>query len=154
MDLYLVRHAHAGSRGPGPHDKWRPLSEQGLQRAAELAGLLADVEVGAILSSPATRCVQTVDPLAERLGMEVVETDALWEGASIDEALELLDDHAATGAVISSHGDIIPHVIETLGRRGVPLTGRGCEKGSVWVLSHDGSGYSSARYVSNSSALA
>ncbi len=146
MDVYLIRHAHAGSRGPGSHDKWRPLSEKGHDQAMSLAELLADVDVGVVLSSTATRCVQTVEPLAKHLGLEVIESDALWEEATVHEAIELVSEHTTTGAVVSSHGNIIPEFLEVLAQQGVPITGRGCEKASVWVVSHDGTRFTGARY--------
>ena len=49
--------------------------------------------------------------------------------------------------VACSHGDVIPALLEQLGGRGVPLTGRGCELGSVWVVERDGRSWTGARYV-------
>ncbi len=148
MDVYLIRHAHAGSRGPDNRDKWRTLSDKGHQRAGVLADLLADIEVAAVVSSPATRCVQTVEPLAARLGLLVEEDDTFWEDGSLDDALDAVLARAADGVVICSHGNIIPALIDWLARQGMPVTGRGCEKGSVWVLSHDGAEFTGARYIS------
>ncbi len=147
MDVYLIRHAHAGSRQSGHHDKYRQLSEKGLARAAAIAELFSAVEVGKIISSTATRCVQTVEPLAASKGHEVIETDELWEGAPINAALEILATHASEGLVACSHGDIIPELIDWLGANGTELHGHGCEKGSIWVLTHDGKRWASARKV-------
>ena len=90
MNVYLIRHAQAGDRGHGPRDKYRPLSDKGQRRAAELATMLGDAPISRIVSSPATRCTQTVQPLADALGLEVVEHDDLWEGSSIDDVLAVL----------------------------------------------------------------
>ncbi len=147
MDVYLIRHAHAGSRGPGHHDIYRQLSAKGHGRAGELVDILADAAFGAIYSSPATRCVQTVEPLAASRSIEVVEHHSLWEEGSVDDVFELLEACTTAGAVLCSHGNIIPEVIETLGRRDLPVKGRGCEKGSIWVLEHDGKKFRGARYL-------
>ena len=63
--LFLVRHAHS-DYGP---DEMRPLSESGHRAAQRVADLLEDRGVAMIVSSPYTRAVQTVQPLAGRLGL-------------------------------------------------------------------------------------
>lgn len=148
MDLYLIRHAHAGSRTDSPHDKYRPCSDKGHLRAASLKVLFDDIKIDSVLSSTATRCVQTVEPLAASKNLEVIENELLWEGSSIPDVLGLLKSLAKTRTVLCSHGDIIPGVIDTLGNNGVPIQGRGCEKGSIWVISFDGRKAVGARHVS------
>lgn len=150
MRLFLIRHAQAGDRTAGSRDKYRPLTPKGHRRAEELAELLAGHGVARVVSSPATRCVQTVAPLAAAAGLEVEEVPELWEGSSLDDVFTLFDGLGAPVVVACSHGDIIPEVIDALNRSGVPVTGRGCEKGSIWVLDHDGRGWSAAAYVPRS----
>ena len=65
--LYLVRHAHADWQP----DETRPLSESGRAAAQAIAGLLSAIPVAAIYSSPAQRSIETVEPLAQRLGIRV-----------------------------------------------------------------------------------
>jgi broad specificity phosphatase PhoE len=91
VTLYLVRHAKAGSRRDweGP-DRDRPLSRKGRRQAEGLVELLADRPVRRVLSSPYLRCVQTVEPLAEKLGLPVEQVAALGEDAAPAEAVELL----------------------------------------------------------------
>lgn len=153
MDVFLIRHAHAGSRQSGHRDKYRQLSEKGHTRAEAIAELLRSASIGRVLSSTATRCVQTVEPLAAAKGLTITETEALWEGAPIDEALALLERHAAEGLVACSHGDIIPALIDWLGANGTKVSGHGCEKGSIWVLSFSGKRWTGARKI-NKHALA
>ena len=149
MKLYLVRHAHAGVRKSSDrHDKYRQLSDRGRDAADTIASSLANIDVGAILSSPSTRCVQTVEPLAAKLGLEVLEDDRLWEDAGIDEAIELLLEHRNTGAVLCSHGNIIPEILHWLIEDGLEAKGRGCAKGSVWTVTHKGGQFTKARYRS------
>jgi 2,3-bisphosphoglycerate-dependent phosphoglycerate mutase len=65
--VYLVRHAHADWAA----DESRPLSESGRAAAETIAALLSTIPVAAIYSSPARRSIQTVELLAQRLGVRV-----------------------------------------------------------------------------------
>jgi 8-oxo-dGTP diphosphatase len=109
--------------------------------------MLSGVPIGRVLSSPATRCVQTVEPLAITLGLEVDEHPDLWEGANVSHTLALLEQQPVQTIVACSHGDVIPELIDMLAASGTALTGRGCEKGSIWVLDRDGERWTRARYV-------
>lgn len=147
MALFLVRHAHAGDRRKweGP-DHVRPLSEKGRKQADDLVAVLGGAGVTRILSSPSVRCVQTVEPLARRLRLEVEETDALAEGARAEEVVDLArrlvrDDTP----VLCTHGDVIPTLLDALAESDrLPLPeGYPCAKGSTWRLEAD----ESSRFV-------
>jgi len=138
--LYVVRHADAGVRRAIEDDHLRPLNPSGRARAAVLADLLEPVAVGDIVSSPYSRCVETVQPLAERRGRTVALDDALAEGASIDAVLGLLH-RLPDGSVACTHGDLLGHlsdvVVDARPDRERPIFS---DKGGVWVVSrHDGS---------------
>jgi 8-oxo-dGTP diphosphatase len=154
MQVFMVRHAHAGQRNHDGRDIYRPLSENGRQRADELIEVFAGQPVDRFLSSPATRCVQTLDPLALARGMVVEECQELWEGSSIAEALSVLEAADVENVVACSHGDIIPALIDTLNGQGVTVSGRGCELGSVWVLDFEHGRWQTARYAGSDRALA
>ena len=149
MTLYLVRHADAGSRNPySPVDHLRELSEDGWRQAARIAERLGDAGVTRVLSSPYPRCRQTVEPLANRIGVAVESHDALAEGADERAALALMHTLAGTDAVLCSHGDIIPDVIRLLELTGTAINGRrGNAKGSVWTIASDGGRLVSAAYA-------
>lgn len=147
MQVYLVRHAHAGQRQQDGRDIYRPLSARGRDRATELVTLFADLAIDRLLSSPATRCAQTLEPLAAARGLDIVEHDGLWEGSSIADALSAVLSQRAASIVACSHGDVIPAVIDLLAGQGVPVSGRGCELGSVWILEMERGRCSAARYV-------
>ncbi|MEL7155202.1 MAG: phosphoglycerate mutase family protein [Actinomycetota bacterium] len=149
MRVLLVRHAQAGERTAGHHDLYRPLSPEGHQRAGDLAKLLVGAMPTRILSSPASRCVQTVEPLAAATGLEVETNPDLWEGTMIPHVLSLLTQHRTGTTVACSHGDIIPAVIESMAADGATIIGRGCEKGSVWVADFD-DGWTRATYLDRS----
>ncbi|MEM9655376.1 MAG: phosphoglycerate mutase family protein, partial [Actinomycetota bacterium] len=118
----------------------------GHARARELVSVFEGRPAVRIMSSPATRCVQTVSPLAAAAGMEVEESQDLWEGSRIDDALTALEIDGNGAVVACSHGDIIPGLIEMLGAKGVRVTGRGCELGSIWVLRFENGRWVDARY--------
>ncbi|HEV7680036.1 MAG TPA: phosphoglycerate mutase family protein [Candidatus Dormibacteraeota bacterium] len=147
---YLVRHAHAGDRSSWPgDDSRRPLSEKGWRQAHGIAELLRDAPLRRVLSSPAVRCVQTVEPLATAHGLHVEIEPSLREGADPHDTLAVLHAMAADGAVAGcTHGDVIPGVLDLLGDAGAevegPLT---WPKASTWVLEGDERGFTRARYV-------
>lgn len=151
MAVYFVRHAQAGDRTKwkGP-DQLRPLSKKGRRQAEKLAKLLAGKAIGRIVSSPYVRCIQTVEPLAARLGLPVEIDDALAEGAAEDEVVDQARKLASEKAVLCTHGDVIATLLDALKRLdGLPLPeAYPCAKGSVWVLEEDAEGrFITAHYL-------
>jgi broad specificity phosphatase PhoE len=140
VNVYLVRHAQAGDRREwdGP-DAGRPLNKKGRQHAEAIAEVLATRPIARVLSSPAVRCVQTVEPLAARLGVDIEVTATFAEGARFAAAREVLDTLAKEphDTVVCGHGDVIPELLESLEAEGTPLDGAGCAKGSIWRLVAD-----------------
>jgi len=132
--ILLVRHAVAVARRTwsGP-DEARPLNARGLRQARRLPGVLADYKVARVLTSPAVRCVATVAPLAESLGLDLETTGVLREGRgdrALDLVLDLVEDVA-----LCSHGDVIDEVLAGVRSLGWPVPeGAAAAKGSVWVL--------------------
>jgi broad specificity phosphatase PhoE len=116
----LLRHASAGHRLDWEHDDHlRPLDERGRRQSADLVELLRPFGVRRIFSSPYVRCVQTVEPLAAALGLEVELDERLKEGEGGAAAEVLRED----GVVCCTHGDIVE-----------ALLGRGLKKGAAVVL--------------------
>jgi len=150
MTWLLVRHARAGSRKgwDGP-DIERPLSKKGRRQADGLVDMLKPFGPTRILSSPSARCIQTVEPLAEALGLEVEVRSELAEGAPVDDAIALLRHMARTTAAFSAHGDIVPAVLDALAEKdGLELPENyDCAKGSVWVIEEEDGRVTSARYL-------
>jgi 8-oxo-dGTP diphosphatase len=134
MDAFLVRHAKAGSRRRFEgDDEQRPLSRNGRKQAEGIAHLLAHGGTRHVFTSPYVRCVQTVEPLAAALGVDVETVDALAEGADWHRALRIVE-QADAPIVLCSHGDVIGDLMQHLASRGVPLDDDRIEKGSTWVL--------------------
>lgn len=135
--VLVVRHADAGDRGRGDHDdRRRPLSGLGHQQAAAIAEQLAPWHVTRVVSSPLTRCVQTVQPLAAARGLPVDTDDRLAEGAAA-EATAALVREAAPGTVLCSHGDVIGTLVEGLVGLGLVRVDATWAKASTWALHLD-----------------
>jgi 8-oxo-dGTP diphosphatase len=151
VTVFLVRHGQALSRHEwGQPDDIRPLSKRGDRQARELVTLLADAPIARVLSSPATRCRLTVEPLAEDRGLDVELADELLEGAAIDRSLRLLRKVTAEpgDVVLCSHGDVIPEVLRHLGADGLKLRSElKWAKGSTWKLTWDGRRFTDAHYL-------
>lgn len=149
MVVYLVRHAHAGHRSGWPgSDHDRPLSHRGRRQADELRKALADVDIERVYTSPAARCVETVEPLAEALGLKVRTRPELAEGADAEAAVAFALARAERNPVLCSHGDLIPKVIRRLLAAGMRTDDDNqSAKGSVWMLEVDDGRVTRGRYL-------
>jgi 2,3-bisphosphoglycerate-dependent phosphoglycerate mutase len=72
--LYLVRHAKATGQAPEA-----PLTPEGTAQARVLRDFFSGVSIDQIVSSPFTRAIQSIEPLAQRLGLEIKTDDRLIE---------------------------------------------------------------------------
>ena len=128
MPTYLVvHHASAESRQRWPReDRLRPLSGKGEAQALALADGLSEIDIVQIRSSPAVRCFQTIEPLSERLGQQVVVDDSLMEGCQIN----LPNDDGVH--VLCAHGDNIPDLLNRM-----EVHWHEYRKASIWMLKCD-----------------
>ncbi|MCE1177738.1 MAG: NUDIX hydrolase [Micrococcales bacterium] len=70
--LVIVRHAKAVPRSAWKGDDWlRPLDDQGVERSQALAPVLAAYGVRRLVTSPSTRCAQTLEPYAATSGLRL-----------------------------------------------------------------------------------
>lgn len=139
MRILLVRHAHAGVRGTWPGDDLdRELSERGRREARDVLTRWAGEPIAAVHSSRAVRCMETVRPLADKLGLVVQESPQLLEGAVPAAALSWLESLPGEVVVACSHGDVIGGVVQRLVERGTRLDGDlDWPKGCTWELEVD-----------------
>jgi 8-oxo-dGTP diphosphatase len=136
--LLLVRHAKAGKRSDWPgDDDDRPLDAAGQAQAERLTHLLPLFAPDRVISANLVRCVETVRPLAEHLGIDLhidpVFADRSYarsHSASEDALMALAKPGKVT--VVCSQGLTIPSLVDRLGR-GVRETDT--KKGAVWALS-------------------
>jgi 8-oxo-dGTP diphosphatase len=142
--LLLVRHASAGDRSEwdGP-DELRPLDRKGRDQTRRLTEVLPLFGPTAVLTAERTRCRQTVEPLAERLGLDVEPLPEMGEeefDADPEAGLAAIDrllDPGAGVTIVCSQGGAIPSALMALGVRRDGLSGRlwpPCAKGSTWAL--------------------
>jgi len=133
-----------------PDDLLRSLDDLGRQQALLVCQMLGDAGVKQLLTSPATRCRQTLEPLGVELGLEIEDTPALLEGHGATAAVSLIRTlvrEQATSA-LCSHGDLIPDIIQTFAREGMVIAGpRGWAKGSTWRLDAQGADIVQARFL-------
>jgi len=137
--VYLVRHAKAGERRVWEGDDVdRPLSKKGWRQARSISERLAQRGASSLYSSPYVRCIQTLEPLGELLGITVGVDDRLTEDHPFEPVLDLLTE-VEPGAVLCSHGDVIPATIAALARRGMEVpSDPDWRKATVWVLKRKG----------------
>jgi 8-oxo-dGTP diphosphatase len=148
VPIYFVRHAKAGSRSAWiGDDRDRPLVDNGWEQARELATRLSALHPSVLWSSPYLRCQQTLQPLGELCGLDVVVDSRLEEESPLEKSLAVLDD-APDNAVLCSHGDVIPDAVNGLIRRGMEVGDipRALKKGSVFVLHRENGLYARAEY--------
>jgi 8-oxo-dGTP diphosphatase len=150
VTILLIRHGKAGSRREWDGDDLlRPLSRPGVAQAHGLVAVLRPYGVRRVLSSPFTRCRQTVEPLAEDAGVEVEPAEELAEGRS-GKAIALVASLAGGPPVaLCTHGDIVPEVLQWLVQEeNAELeSAGGWAKGSTWVLDDRDGRIVRARYT-------
>lgn len=135
--LLLVRHAKAGKRTEWQgDDDLRPLDVDGEQQARELVDLLSVFGPTRIYAANRTRCVQTVEPLAKSLGLQVVVdpdfADEAYDDGPTGTHTKLLS-LAQPGqvSVVCGQGYGIPGLIDRLGPG---IRSSETRKGAWWVL--------------------
>jgi 8-oxo-dGTP diphosphatase len=122
VSVLLLRHASAGDRKAWDgDDRLRPLDARGRQQAQTLRDLLRHRPITRIVSSPYVRCSETVEPLADALGIEVETDERLAEGTPPELALSLLEQ--LDDGLACTHGDVIEAAL-----------GRGLRKGAAAVV--------------------
>jgi broad specificity phosphatase PhoE len=111
--IFIVRHSD-----PPPMlriDEIRedtPLSDSGQQRATTLAARLKDTGISAIYATEARRTVQTAEPLAKALGIQI----QVHLGDDIDGLIKRLrSDHQGQRVLVIGHWSTIPPILKALG---------------------------------------
>ena len=140
--VLIVRHGTAGSKSRYKgDDRLRPLDKRGRAQAESLVGQLLAFGGDTLYAADRTRCRQTIEPLAEELGVGIQAEPLLTEEAYADDRkaarrriLEIADAHGTP--VICTQGKVIPDLIEWWCERdGVRPDKSRNRKGSTWVMS-------------------
>jgi phosphohistidine phosphatase SixA len=96
-----------------------------------------------LLTSPALRCRQTLEPLAAALGLDPQSLDELTVDADVHRLVAILQEPRTDQAVLCTHGEVLQKLFGQL-RAGAMLQGQAeppWEKGSAWVLERLGNGF-------------
>jgi 8-oxo-dGTP diphosphatase len=152
--VLVVRHGSAGrkSRFKGDDTK-RPLDKRGRAQAEALVPQLLAFGPTDVFAADRVRCHQTVEPLAEELGVTIHNEPTLTEESYAKSAKRarhrMLEIAGYEGTpVICSQGKVIPDLIEWWCERdGVRPDKSRNHKGSTWVLSLVGGRLVAADYI-------
>jgi 8-oxo-dGTP diphosphatase len=142
QSVLIVRHGTAGSKSRfSGDDKLRPLDKKGRAQAEALVAQLSSFGPTDVYAADRVRCLQTVQPLAEELGVTISNEPALTEEAYADNpkrgrrrVLQIAASHRTP--VICTQGKVIPDLIAWWCERdGIRPDKSRNRKGSTWVLS-------------------
>lgn len=115
--LVVLRHGKAAPGADGVDDLERPLTSVGAARAKALIPVLASYGVGRVVSSPAVRCAQTVEPFAHSISTFIEIDERLSEDTSAStvqrSVMSMLD--RKRPVVLCTHRPTLPWVFEAVG---------------------------------------
>ncbi len=116
--VIAVRHGKAvpPQTWDGP-DSTRPLMQRGVDQSNLIAGAIAAFGPGKIITSTATRCRATVEPLSRVTGIEAKAIDGISQDAfeyGNDTVATIVRKRLAkqTTVVLCSHGPVLPRIID------------------------------------------
>lgn len=115
--LIVLRHGKAAPRSGRLADVDRPLTSVGADRATSLVPLLGAYGIRRVISSPALRCAQTVEPYAHSISTFLEIDDRLSEdtsAAQVQRSIASLLDRKKP-VVLSSHRPTLPWIFESIG---------------------------------------
>jgi phosphohistidine phosphatase SixA len=116
MTLVLVRHAE--KKIVPPENKDPDLSPAGQARAQELVRMFGDTGITAIYATQYKRTQQTVRPLAEKLGLQVIQVEAK---KTSDLVKQIRSRKAGEVIFIAGHNNSVPEIIAALGGPQLPI---------------------------------
>lgn len=143
---WVVRHACAGHKGDWDgDDEARPLDPAGESQARALAAILAEEAPTRLVSSPSRRCIDTLAPLADALGLTVEVEPALRQASGV-ELVRLLAADEHDGAALCTHGEVMEPAVPVLRVAGLEVVGEVADddlllKGAAWRLDRAAPGW-------------
>lgn len=124
--LYFIRHFEKQSGGPDPE-----LTQQGHDRAKQLADLLDNVGLQAIYSSDYKRTKQSAAPTADELNLDIT----VYNPRQLADLATQLMARGET-ALIVGHSNTTPGMVNLVGGDAKPLTDK--DYGDVFIVKFTG----------------
>jgi phosphohistidine phosphatase len=125
IELYLLRHAHAGNPADwSGDDAQRPLSQKGRRQSERLGQFLAQrgFAPDSIVTSPKLRALQTAQLVADALGLAVEVDGRLASSFDLDALDALIEGAGGTSVVLVGHDpDFSEMAAELTGGAYLPL---------------------------------
>jgi broad specificity phosphatase PhoE len=117
--IVVVRHA---DRASNPQDD-PPLTAAGVKRAQDLAVVLGNANLNAIITTQLRRTRETAQPIATRLELtaEPVELNPQQLDAHVRDVLAALRKRAGGSVLVVGHSTTVPVLIEALGGPHLPV---------------------------------
>jgi phosphohistidine phosphatase SixA len=147
--VHVLRHACAQDKLSWEGaDRDRPLDDTGDLQVEVLTRHFAPSPPRRILSSPALRCVRTVEPLARQIGVPVEAVDEVDRDGHIADLQALAWDLARDdGGLICTHGELMALLLDQLRQTGTAITSLRSaaddwllRKATAWILTHGSDG--------------
>jgi phosphohistidine phosphatase len=120
MNLYVLRHASAGTRRANPLiDVKRPLDKEGKQQCMLVANYLnaLNVQFDVIASSPLKRALQTASLVGTEMGYEskIVRADALSQAGTVPQFQKLVNEFEKyENVLVVGHNPNLPILLGSL----------------------------------------
>jgi broad specificity phosphatase PhoE len=117
--IVVVRHAEKAADSPDDPS----LTPAGQKRAEDLAAVLEGARISAIYSTPFKRTHATVEPLAKKLGLTILDrpmTGANRATYAGDLAREVLKQHRGKTVLIVGHSNTVPDIVKAFSHIAVP----------------------------------
>jgi 8-oxo-dGTP pyrophosphatase MutT (NUDIX family)/phosphohistidine phosphatase SixA len=122
----LLRHAKATPRNQWPKDEaHRPLLPLGEEQAQAIVPILSAYGIKKVVSSPWSRCANTVMPYVRKKGLKLIERGQLTEFGNANgpqRTAKTVEKLLATGsaAVLCSHRPALPTILDTISKNATP----------------------------------
>jgi 2,3-bisphosphoglycerate-dependent phosphoglycerate mutase len=107
--IILIRHAE---KVIDPNDADPDLSPAGQARAQELVRMFGEAGINAIYATQYKRTQQTVKPLADKLGLPIVQVNSKGTPELLN---QIRSQHAGQLIFVSGHNSTVPEIIAALG---------------------------------------
>ncbi len=140
--VYIVRHAEKNLTDPNTKDP--ALSTEGLQRSYDLDKLLAEKGISAIFSTNYIRTRKTGEPLAKRIGSDVILYDPADPAALVG---KISKEYRAKSVLIVGHSNTVLELVKAFGGKTTISEIKDNEYRNLFIVELTGAGVSTTEMV-------